>query len=94
MTLLHSLVESNLASVSTEAAITALGQHDQLFHRQVLPLPLVDAVALENVQMIQDLLDQDFNLRSQPAGSPAAPPASSPAATSPAAVPDAEAAAA
>ena len=44
--------------------------------------------------MIQDLLDQNFNLRSQPAGSPAAPPASSPAATSPAAVPDAEAAAA
>ena len=24
-----------MASVSTEAAITALGQHDQLFHRQV-----------------------------------------------------------
>ena len=30
-----SLVESGLSSVSTEAAITALGQHDQLFHRQV-----------------------------------------------------------
>ena len=44
--------------------------------------------------MIQDLPDRNFNLRSQPAGSPAAPPASSPAATSPAAVPDAETAAA
>ena len=27
-----------VATLSTEAAITALGQHDQLFHRQVSPL--------------------------------------------------------
>jgi len=54
----NGLVESNLASVSTEAAITALGQHDQLFHRQVLQLRHQQAAQ-------QQLLQQQFQMQRQ-----------------------------
>ena len=97
------LVESNLASVSTEAAITALGQHDQLFHRQVRRIISTTMINDHNFMalMIVMLMAIYFcHLHRQMAklfkfpGASAPAPASSTAATAAAAVPDAKAVAA